>query len=256
MQPPIPQLLVSVRSVAEMQQAIAGGADIIDVKEPTRGALGRADAATLTEVATRGRQFGVRWMSAAFGELLDFDRDDGRVSPEFCFVKLGTAGLAGLSEAKSKFLDAASGIRAMTGESVCVVPAAYADWPRANAPHPSEVLAWAMEAQGRYLLVDTFVKDGRGFWDHLSQYEYESLRRQCRECGLRLAIAGSLDADAIARFQGSPPEVIGIRGAACEGGSRHHAISPDRVRDIKAALRSLGVDVVQQTMARGACQPP
>src|SRR5207244_3970459 len=32
-----PQLLVSVRSVAEVEPALAGGAALIDVKEPTRG---------------------------------------------------------------------------------------------------------------------------------------------------------------------------------------------------------------------------
>ena len=43
-------LLVSVRSAAEAQTALAGGAALIDVKEPERGPLGRADDATVAEV--------------------------------------------------------------------------------------------------------------------------------------------------------------------------------------------------------------
>src|SRR5205807_1071510 len=39
------RLLVSVRSPDEALAAIKGGADIIDVKEPAHGPLGRADAA-------------------------------------------------------------------------------------------------------------------------------------------------------------------------------------------------------------------
>ena len=39
------RLLVSVRSAAEAEIALHGGADLIDVKEPTRGSLGRADGA-------------------------------------------------------------------------------------------------------------------------------------------------------------------------------------------------------------------
>ena len=35
------RLLVSVRSAEEVSAALAGGADIIDAKEPERGSLGR-----------------------------------------------------------------------------------------------------------------------------------------------------------------------------------------------------------------------
>ena len=41
------RLLVSVRSADEVAAAMAGGADIIDAKEPARGSLGAVDAATL-----------------------------------------------------------------------------------------------------------------------------------------------------------------------------------------------------------------
>ena len=46
-----PKLLVSVRTIEEARAALAGGADIIDIKEPTRGSLGRADEAVLTSIA-------------------------------------------------------------------------------------------------------------------------------------------------------------------------------------------------------------
>ena len=39
------QLLVSVRSAVEVAPALAGGADIIDAKEPDRGSLGAVSAA-------------------------------------------------------------------------------------------------------------------------------------------------------------------------------------------------------------------
>ena len=37
-------LLVSVRSVEEAKDALAAGADLIDVKDPAKGALGMAEA--------------------------------------------------------------------------------------------------------------------------------------------------------------------------------------------------------------------
>ena len=48
---PRPELLVSVRNLAEAQAAVAGGCDRLDVKEPLRGPLGRADADTIAQVA-------------------------------------------------------------------------------------------------------------------------------------------------------------------------------------------------------------
>src|SRR5262249_2955716 len=43
-------LLVSVRDAEEVDVAILGGAGLIDVKEPTRGALGRAEATVIAAV--------------------------------------------------------------------------------------------------------------------------------------------------------------------------------------------------------------
>jgi uncharacterized protein (UPF0264 family) len=45
-----PRLLVSVRDAAEAVEALAGGADWIDLKEPQRGPLGAVDAVTARDV--------------------------------------------------------------------------------------------------------------------------------------------------------------------------------------------------------------
>ena len=46
------ELLVSVRSLGEAQAALVAGAAVIDVKEPLRGSLGRADDATISALPT------------------------------------------------------------------------------------------------------------------------------------------------------------------------------------------------------------
>ncbi|MEX0885938.1 MAG: (5-formylfuran-3-yl)methyl phosphate synthase, partial [Phycisphaeraceae bacterium] len=48
--PDRPGLLVSVRNVAEARAAMAGGADVIDIKEPAAGALGAASPTTIQQV--------------------------------------------------------------------------------------------------------------------------------------------------------------------------------------------------------------
>src|SRR5438105_309888 len=61
------QLLVSVRTAAEAEIALKGGAAIVDVKEPGNGPLGKAPDCTITLVAqaVAGRVA----VSAAMGEL-------------------------------------------------------------------------------------------------------------------------------------------------------------------------------------------
>ena len=63
------QLLVSVRSAEEAEAALHGGAALIDVKEPRRGALGRASDGILADVVRTVA--GRRPVSAALGELLN-----------------------------------------------------------------------------------------------------------------------------------------------------------------------------------------
>src|SRR5882724_4697103 len=89
----IPQLLVGVRSAVDAEAAFAGGADVIDIKDPARGALGRADEDVCVAVCTflAGR----RPVSAALGELRDFS---GGAPSGLDYVKCGLAGLASESD--------------------------------------------------------------------------------------------------------------------------------------------------------------
>src|SRR5262245_15500947 len=63
------RLLVSVRSAVEARTALDGGADIIDIKEPSHGSLGRANDRTIQEII--GVVKGRRLVSVALGEWQD-----------------------------------------------------------------------------------------------------------------------------------------------------------------------------------------
>src|SRR3984893_8146145 len=94
-------LLVSVRSPVEAQLALRAGAALIDVKEPARGSLGRADDALIAGVvrAVAGR----RTVSAALGELVEYP-----APPQvegLSFVKWGLAGTNG-SDWRKELCDA------------------------------------------------------------------------------------------------------------------------------------------------------
>lgn len=227
-----PQLLVSVRSSREAEAAIAGGADIIDVKEPSHGSLGRADSTTLD--AIRRAVAGRRLLSAALGELAEFDNagPDG-----FDFVKCGLAKLDGdWRLAATRFQHSVR-----TAKAVVV---AYADWQCAQAPPIDDVIDFACSLSQPVLLIDTCCKDqtmhGRRatLTDWMPQPWIAAAIDRLHAAGGRIALAGSLTLDDIDRLRCLDPDWIAVRGAACDGSDRAAEVDAERVRQIKTLLDS------------------
>src|SRR5262249_27281629 len=91
----IPRLLVSVRNLSEAEAGLAGGCDVLDVKEPARGAMGMADVQTIDAIVSRVRQLHAQVpVSIALGEASEWE---GLLSvpslpAQVAYLKLGTAG--------------------------------------------------------------------------------------------------------------------------------------------------------------------
>jgi uncharacterized protein (UPF0264 family) len=229
-------LLISVRDAAEARLALDAGAGLIDVKEPARGPLGRADDAVLTAVleAVAGR----RPVSAALGEL-----SDGAALPAglggLAFVKWGLAGAAADWPERLATLR-----RQVEAASACaVVVAAYADHRRAGAPAPREVCHQAVAAGHRAVLLDTFAKDGTTLLDWLSLTELAELVLACRAGGVRVALAGGLGPRHIEALLHLRPDWFAVRGSACAGGARGGTLDGGRVRalaDLVSRARPAG----------------
>lgn len=213
-------LLVSVRSATEAAAAVAGGAAIIDVKEPASGPLGAAEPETAAAVA--GIVGGVPW-TLACGELSG-GADDvvrhvrqvldavGRRRPPPVAVKAGPAGLDA-AEWRSAFDRLVRGLPA----GIAAVAVAYADHRRADAADPSAILRAAADAGAGLALIDTFDKAGPGVVPLVGLTEIRSWQQRAASLGLRLAVAGRLtsdDAVAVARLG---VWVVGVRSAACGG---------------------------------------
>src|SRR5262249_16429846 len=88
---PMTRLLVSVRSLQQANSALESGVGLIDVKEPARGSLGRADDSVLVGIV--GVVEGRVPVSAALGELRDFSGDWPDALEYLAYVKWGPAGL-------------------------------------------------------------------------------------------------------------------------------------------------------------------
>jgi uncharacterized protein (UPF0264 family) len=242
-------LLVSVRDAAEAAAALEGGAAIIDVKEPLNGPLGAAEPEAIAAVA---RVVGTRrpWTMAC-GEL------GGEAEPEQrtylarpiepvaaairsrldrvlallehsarppAAVKVGLAGAAG-TDWQRRLLPVFESLP--TGSDRVAV--AYADWQRAGAPSPADVIAAAGGLGCGVLLLDTFDKAAGGLFDCCPPGMPAAWVAAARAAGLRVAVAGRIAATEIPAAWALRPHVVALRSAVCFNG-RESAVQADLVR--------------------------
>ena len=142
------QLLVSVANSAEARHALDGGADLIDAKDPSAGALGAVSLDTLRQIHAVAA--GQRVVTAALGDAEDEDAVE-RAAFDYSsvgvgFVKIGFAGTTDLSRVERLIAAAVRGVRA-TGQRHCgVVAVAYADTGGASSADPSALADIAARA--------------------------------------------------------------------------------------------------------------
>lgn len=244
-----PRLLVSIRNSDEAAAALAGGADIVDVKEPANGSLGKASDKVIQQVVDDVRRLAPRIpVSAALGEVSDWTAfpetmDDQNPFPiGLTYLKMGLSDSVdrpvpwrnALQKARLAVEAVHGGNRFPDWAAV-----AYVDHIRCGAPSVMDVLDEAHAAGCSVLLLDTFSKDTTTLFDWLTDDELAQTRERSTACGLQLALAGRIDADHLSDAVRFGPDILAVRGAACHGNDREATISEQRVRDLRSAISSL-----------------
>lgn len=233
------RLLISVADAAEARLALEGDADIIDVKDPTRGALGAADDSVLRDVVAAVGT--VRPISAALGDATDERSVEmaARIaaSKRLAYVKVGFAGVAELGRVEALLRAAVRGVRSVS-ESSGVVAVAYADAARVESAAPERIIEAAERARAMGVLLDTARKDDGALFDLMDQVMVARWVRLAHEAALTVALAGSLTSADLASARALGADIAGVRGAACEGG-RTGRISRERVAALVGANRRM-----------------
>lgn len=240
-----PQLLVSVRNADEAAAALAGGCDVLDIKEPQHGSLGMAEVGQMRAILNLARSADpLLPVSAALGEATDWLLTESipTVPAGLAYVKMGTAGLGAFEpwetrwkESQARFCEA---MQLVEGSPPQWIVVAYADWQLAAAPHPATVLETAAEQGWGGLLIDTHSKQGRGLFEWIAPADIAALAERAAHLGVPFALAGSLSPIDVPHLLEISPDIVGIRTAACRGGVRQAPIDPFAVRSFKGALRA------------------
>jgi uncharacterized protein (UPF0264 family) len=222
------QLLVSVTDPWEARAALAGGADLIDAKDPGRGALGAVAPRRLRAICDAVGAH--RPVSAALGDVTQAARTAravwAAVEAGVTYVKVGFRGIG----SPARVRDLAAAARAAAGVRLMLV--GYADWERAAGPPPAVVLDVAAAVGAAGVLVDTAFK-GTGLFDLLSRDTVGAWVAAARGAGLLAALAGGLEGPDLETAREVGADIVGVRGAACEGG-RTGRVSVARVAALSA----------------------
>lgn len=232
-----PLLLVSSRNADEALKAVKGGADIVDVKNPSEGSLGANFPWVITEI--RKAVPPTIPVSAAIGDFPNLPGSAalaalGALTAGANIIKVG---LKGPKNAESAAYLVERVVKAVkdVSKSAKVVACAYGD-SRIETVDPLILPEIVHRAGADVAMVDTAVKNGRPLTDFLRTNELKSFVDGAHSYGLLAAIAGSLGFDEVRTLKSLDPDVIGVRGTVCEGGNREGGISEKLVRRMKSVL--------------------
>ncbi len=221
------RMLASVTGPDEALLALAGGADIVDLKDPAQGAFGAVAPAVVAAcvAALAGAQ--AARLSAVTGETPMLPQ---RVLE--AATALADAGVAYVKQGIFAGGDAPACIRALAplAQRVRLVAVLFAD----RAPDLS-LLEKLAEAGFAGAMLDTEGKDGRRLLDHMDLPMLRGFVNACQGLGLFAGLAGSLEAPDIPRLLVLGPAVLGFRGALCGKAGRAGKLDPAAL----AAIRGL-----------------
>lgn len=242
----LPKLLVSVRSVTEAAAALAGGAHVIDIKEPRHGSLGMADVETISAIAehihlAKSEQSAVP-VSAALGETTDWLGDVAVpvLACQLDFVKLGTAGLGTMNDWPEIWLNVRRRFETASSHELNWIGVSYVDWRSCDGPSPAEVIKASAATGADGVLFDTFDKQSGRLFDHVTQAELQALCHACRDHNMLSAVAGRLTAESLPQIVESTADIVAVRSAVCDASDRCSAVQEEAVSRFLETLEAQG----------------
>ncbi|MDR5171528.1 (5-formylfuran-3-yl)methyl phosphate synthase [Methylobacillus flagellatus] len=234
------KLLVSVTSAEEALLALAGGADIIDMKNPSQGALGALPLQVVNEAvaAVDGRKI----TSATTGDL--------PMEPALICQAVMQMAETGVDLIKVGFfgneqdnIACLNALQPLIAERKLAVVAVL----MADLSPQFGLLPLLREAGFWGVMLDTATKDGRNLLSHLDA-ESLGVFLQLAE-GMQTGLAGSLKIENIKNIVKMKPSYIGVRGAVCVGFDRVAKLCKDKVSGLSVLLYNCNKSVESADLA-------
>ena len=224
--------LASVTDLQEARMAFNGGANIIDLKDPSRGALG-AVCNDIQQAVTRfiDRR---RPVSATVGDLpmsAEVIADAIRTTSAngVDFVKVGLFG-------PDPHADILNTLAAASQTGIRVIAVLFID-----QYSPLHLLEPLRAAGCSGVMLDTADKTSGGLLHHLDRETLTAFVHQGKKLGLLTGLAGSLQVTDIPLLSALTPDYLGFRTALCQGGIRTSRLSATAIERVRAQLDEAGL---------------
>ncbi len=227
------KLLVSPVCVDEARLAVSAGCDIVDIKNVTEGSLGAQGPWVTQQVLSELSGTGVAF-SAALGDLPNKPGTAGLAA--YAAARLGLdyikAGLYGAKSHDDAFAMMTAVVRSirMVSDDIKAVACGYADYKRFGGVPCDELVLASAKAGADVVMVDTAVKDGKTLFDALTIDQVEDFVDRGHAAGMTVALAGSITIEHMDILREIGPDIVGVRGAVCEGSDRTSRMSGERLR--------------------------
>jgi|TARA_R110000851_G_scaffold124035_1_gene254048 (5-formylfuran-3-yl)methyl phosphate synthase len=226
----ITKWLASVESLEEAQLLVEQLPDILDMKNPSKGALGALTHQTVTQIvkwinkrclcsATVGDlPMQAEIISAAIRSMADTGVD---------YVKVGLFDESGLIQCIQQLEPT---IRSLKKPVIAVI---FAD------QLPQQKLISLLAKSGfAGVMLDTASKDGQGLLNHLSVETLQQFVVEAKSAGLLCGLAGALRIEDIETLSPLQADYLGFRSALCQQHRRTNRLDPYLAKQIHNQLNA------------------
>ncbi|CAL9650082.1 (5-formylfuran-3-yl)methyl phosphate synthase [Streptomyces althioticus] len=213
--------------------------DIVDVKKPDEGSLGANFPWVIREI--REAVPADKPVSATVGDVpykpgTVAQAALGAVVSGATYIKVGLYGCTTPDQGVDVMRAVVRAVKEHNPDAL-VVASGYADAHRIGCVNPLAVPDVAARSGADAAMLDTAVKDGTRLFDHLPPDVCAEFVRLAHACGLLAALAGSVRQDDLGELTRIGTDIVGVRGAVCEGGDRNAGrIRPHLVAAFRAEM--------------------
>jgi len=221
--------LASIQSLQEAQTILNTLPDILDLKDPSKGALG---ALSIDNVAEIVRFIDKRCLvSATIGDLpMDAKLINQAIlamaTTSVDYIKIGLFPDANLAKCINELASTTQQI------NTPIIAVLFAD-----QHYDSEYLHLLSLSGFKGVMVDTAIKDGKSLRNHWSLSQLKDFISTAQQYNLLCGLAGALRQDDIPTLKLLGADYLGFRSALCQQHIRNKDLDPILLQQVRTAIK-------------------
>jgi uncharacterized protein (UPF0264 family) len=222
-------ILASVKNVKEAQAVANTGVGIIDLKDPSKGALGALSYERINEIVTYINH--KKTTSSTIGDLpnnaeLIYQHINKIAKTGVDFIKIGIF--------SNEYITSLDLLSSIAKKDVKLVGVLFAD-------KPLDYMMWLKSLSNAGfsgVMLDTSDKSNGSLCSHINMDSLEKFIHEARKNSLLSGVAGSLTKQSALKIKKLNPDYMGFRTALCSKNMRNNEIDINKVNELVEICRA------------------